>query len=114
MSLIVRPAFRMRNDGPGGRWHWDEVTGVDVTVTEIRGNDALAGDTWISVARLCRMVAIDPSTGRHVRPATAEEGRAYWRANMDARPGFETVQRIGDVLVDVDTGPGVWFGGAGF
>lgn len=59
------------------------------------------------------MVAIDPHTGRHVREATPEECDAYLRQEC-RHPSFRKAVRVGDVLIDTYTGPGIWFGGAGF
>ncbi len=56
--------------------------------------------------------AIDPQTGATIREATPAEAAAY-----NAQPGreaFRKPMRVGAVLVDTDTGPGIWFGGAGF
>jgi hypothetical protein len=57
-------------------------------------------------------VAIDPATGLHLRSATDEERAAY--LGQGAHPAFRRPVRVGAVLVDEDSGPGVWFGGAGF
>lgn len=57
-------------------------------------------------------VAIDPRTGLHLRAATDGERAAY-----EAQPGhvaFRRPVRVGDVLIHEYTGPGIWFGGAGF
>lgn len=59
-----------------------------------------------------KFVAIDPSTCLHLRAATDVERAAYL-----AQPGhaaFRRPVRVEAVLVDEDTGPGVWYGGAGF
>ncbi len=64
------------------------------------------------IAVMDRHVAIDPVTGLHLRDATDAERQAY-----EAQPGhvaFRKPVRVGDVLVDFYTGPGIWFGGAGF
>lgn len=61
---------------------------------------------------MSKFVAIDPSSGLHLRGATDEE-----RATYLAQPGkaaFRRPVRVGAVLVDEYTGPGAWFGGAGF
>jgi hypothetical protein len=66
------------------------------------------------------MVAIDPRTGCHLREATPEEIAAW--ENQPVRPvshpafrfTFHKAIKVGDVLVDRDTGPGAWHGGAGF
>jgi hypothetical protein len=44
-------------------------------------------------------IAINPENGLHLR---------------EARKSFEKMVRVGDVLIDFYTGPGAWFGGAGF
>jgi hypothetical protein len=57
-------------------------------------------------------VAVDPTTGLHIRRATDDESAAYL-----AQPNasvFRRPVRVGDVLVDEDHGPGAWHGGAGF
>ena len=59
------------------------------------------------------MVAIDPSTGLHLRHATSCETAAYM-AQPCRHPSFRKSVRVGDVLVAEDNGPGKWFGGAGF
>lgn len=58
-------------------------------------------------------VAIDPKTGLHLRVATESE-RAAYLGQVCRAPSFRKPIRIGAVIVDEDTGPGVWFGGAGF
>jgi hypothetical protein len=50
-------------------------------------------------------VAVCPSTGVHLRPATAAEVAAYDAANPP-RP-FDRPVRVGRVLIDEDTGPGL-------
>ena len=57
-------------------------------------------------------VAADPRTGCHLRPATEAEIVAYHVCNRPAP--FDRAVLIGDVLIEADYGPGVWFGGAGF
>ncbi len=57
-------------------------------------------------------VAVCPRTGGHLRPATEAEIVAYWVCNRPAP--FDRAVLIGEVLIDTDTGPGTWFGGAGF
>lgn len=58
-------------------------------------------------------VALDPTTGLHLRPATEAEQAAYM--NQPCRhTAFRRPVKVGDVLIDQDTGPGLWFGGAGF
>ena len=62
-------------------------------------------------------VAIDAKTGLHLRAATADEVAAYLAAPIAHPSGlesFRTPARVGAVLIDEDTGPGIWFGGAGF
>lgn len=54
--------------------------------------------------------AFDPRTGTSIRPATPEEIAAY---NNNPAP-FDTPTMVGSVLIDTYTGPGIWFGGAGF
>lgn len=58
-------------------------------------------------------IAIDPRTGLHTRPATTAERDAYL-AQPCRGPAFRRPVRVGDVLADEYTGPGIWFGGAGF
>lgn len=67
----------------------------------------------MSNATTSKMMAIDPSTGLHVRAATTEEIAAYLVQPV-RHPAFRKPVRVGDVLVDEYTGPGIWFGGAGF
>ena len=62
-----------------------------------------------------QFIAVDPATGCHLRPASAVEIVAY----LDQVPphglaAFRRPVRVGGILVDEDTGPGLWFGGAGF
>jgi hypothetical protein len=60
------------------------------------------------------MMAVDPRTGCHVRPATPEESAEWERGNAGLlRPFWKTVP-VGDVLIEEYAGPGLWFGGAGF
>lgn len=59
-----------------------------------------------------RHVAVCPTTGAHLREATPGE-RAAYEGQPEASP-FDKPVRVGDVLVTVYTGPGLWFGGAGF
>lgn len=58
------------------------------------------------------LVAVDPRTGLHLRPATELESAAYFGRPLLA--AWRDPVRVGEVLVDEDTGPGIWFGGAGF
>jgi hypothetical protein len=61
------------------------------------------------------IVAVDPATGLHLhlRAASESEVQAYL-AQPCRHSSFRRAVRVGDVLVDEDTGPGIWFGGAGF
>ena len=60
-------------------------------------------------------VALSPSDGRRIRCATPAETLAYVTRNCTpTHPAFRKPVRVGAVLVDEDTGPGQWFGGAGF
>lgn len=66
------------------------------------------------------MIAIDPSTGLRLREATLEE-IAIWEAqpshpvaNGFSRGCFRNAVKVGDMLIDLDTGPGVSHAGAGF
>lgn len=59
-----------------------------------------------------RHVAVCPATGVHLREATREERAAY--ESQSSKAPFDKPVRVGDVLIDVHTGPGLWFGGAGF
>ena len=55
--------------------------------------------------------------GVHLREATAEERAAYLAqpCRFPKSPrAFAVPVRVGDVLIDEDTGPGSWHGGAGF
>jgi hypothetical protein len=68
-----------------------------------------------------KFVAVCPKTGIHLREATAEETAAYFAqpVRFPGKPdvfnaAFLKAHRVGDVLVDMDTGPGGWHGGAGF
>ncbi len=60
-----------------------------------------------------KFVAVDPSTGCHVRPATDAEVAAYLAQPSRGVRGsalweaFLAPVRVGAVLVDEDTGPGV-------
>jgi hypothetical protein len=59
-------------------------------------------------------IAINPENGLHLREATEQEIATYLKINATARKSFEKMVRVGDVLIDFYTGPGAWFGGAGF
>ena len=64
-----------------------------------------------------KFVAVDPRNGVHLREATAEERAAYLAqpCRFPKSPrAFAVPVRVGDVLIDEDTGPGSWHGGAGF
>lgn len=58
-------------------------------------------------------VAIDPRTGLHLRAATDAERDAYL-AQPCRCAAFRRPIKVGDVLVDEDTGPGISHAGAGF
>lgn len=60
-----------------------------------------------------KFTAIDPVTRLALRPATEPEARAYLEQEC-RHPAFRKPVQVGEVLVDEDTGPGIWFGGAGF
>jgi hypothetical protein len=82
----------------------NEVRGVMVKMSD----EAAAPDGQHEA----RFVAVDPKTGLHLREATKAE-----RAKYLQQPGpraFRKPVRVGKVLVDEDTGPGAWHGGAGF
>lgn len=68
-----------------------------------RGADALAAG---------KFMAVDPRTGAKLRAATAEEVGHY--VAQPGRRAFRKPVTVGAVLVDEDTGPGGWHGGAGF
>ena len=51
-------------------------------------------------------VAIDPKTGSHLRPATNAEIAAYLEQPAK-HPSFRKMIRVGDVLIDEYTGPGI-------
>lgn len=67
-----------------------------------------------------KYVAKCPATGRHLRDATAEEIAAYNSQPGPGAPGsfrreaFRKAVLVREVLIDTYTGPGIWFGGAGF
>ena len=55
-----------------------------------------------------------PDCGRGMRDATDAE-RAAYLAQPRRCPGYPlSALLVGDMLIDEDTGPGLWFGGAGF
>lgn len=62
---------------------------------------------------MTRIVAVDPATGLQLRAASTQEAQAYLTQPC-RHPSFRQARLVGDVLVDEDTGPGIWFGGAGF
>ena len=57
-----------------------------------------------------------------LREATTDEIAAYTAANLARATAcpvrrarcFDVAVKVGDVRIDTYTGPGVWFGGAGF
>lgn len=56
-------------------------------------------------------------TGANLRPATPAEIAGYHAANAGKRYGLDCFARpavVDGVLIDTYTGPGIWFGGAGF
>lgn len=60
-------------------------------------------------------MAVCPATGLHLREATPAEVAAYLTGNAHTRgEAFHNPVLVGAVLVDLYTGPGLWFGGAGF
>lgn len=59
-----------------------------------------------------RYVAVCPATGVHLREATRVERVAY--ESQPNQAPFNKPVRVNDLLIDVYTGPGLWFGGAGF
>jgi len=58
--------------------------------------------------------ASDPRTGRRLRDATAREVDAYEAENAARLPNSRGAVLVGNVLIDVDTGPGGSCSGAGF
>jgi len=58
--------------------------------------------------------AIDPATRCTIRAATAEEVAAYLAQPLPFPQWPRKAVMVGGVLIDEDTGPGIWFGGAGF
>jgi hypothetical protein len=64
-------------------------------------------------------VAVHPTTGAHLRAATAEELERFWTGQTHPRVKrgehlWTRAVRVDDVLIDTDNGPGAWHGGAGF
>lgn len=56
---------------------------------------------------------VDPKTGCSIEgPVTTEQENAYLK--QSGHPAFWKACRVGEYLIDEDTGPGMWFGGAGF
>lgn len=71
------------------------------------------------MSRSITFVALCPRTGVHLRPATPEEVAAYHAAQKHPRyrvgsVAFSDNVPMGEVTIASDTGPGLWFGGAGF
>ena len=60
------------------------------------------------------IVAVDPKTGAHLRPANEAEVDAIEAACAGPCWTHPNYVRVGDVFVTRYNGPGVWFGGAGF
>lgn len=66
--------------------------------------------------------AYSPTDGRMLRDATPVEAAAYTAANklraercpVRRASCFDERVKVGDVSIDIYTGPGIWFGGAGF
>lgn len=75
-----------------------------------------------TAAPSAKFVAYSLTDGRLLRDATADEISAYTAANkaraercpVRRAACFDEAVRVGDVRVDTYTGPGIWFGGAGF
>ena len=71
---------------------------------------------------LIQFKAYSPTDGRMLRDATAGEIAAYTAANklraercpVRRARCFDEAIKVGDVRIDTHTGPGAWFGGAGF
>jgi len=71
---------------------------------------------------LTQFKAYSPTDGQMLRDATADEIAAYTAANLARATAypvrrtrcFDVAVKVGDVRIDTYTGPGVWFGGAGF
>ena len=102
-DTYAEPMYRVRfQDGRIGTF---KPTELGITAEEIHARFNAS-----EAAR--KVVAVDPKTGLHVRTATASERAAYF-----GRPiahAFHKPVRVGEYLIDEDTGPGLWFGGAGF
>lgn len=58
-------------------------------------------------------VAIDPTTGRHLRDATSDEVAAY-EAQPARAPVMRRPLRLGPVTIVEWWGTGAWYGAAGF
>ena len=71
---------------------------------------------------LTQFRAYSLTDGRMLRDATADEIAAYTASNTERAKRcpvrrarcFDVAVKVGDVRIDTYTGPGVWFGGAGF
>jgi hypothetical protein len=74
--------------------------------------NALKNTAWNTPPAGATYVAIDPSTGRHLRAATSDEASEFNSRNVFPFDN-PTIVSTG-ALIDVHTGPGIWFGGAGF
>ena len=69
-----------------------------------------------------KFVAYSLTDGRLLRDATADEVSSYTTANkaraercpVRRAACFDEAVTVGDVRIDTYTGPGIWFGGAGF
>lgn len=69
--------------------------------------------------RTIKYIALCPRTGSHLREATPDEVTAYHAGQKDGRYQAGKVLwshnvLLGGVVITADTGPGEWFGGAGF
>jgi len=71
---------------------------------------------------LTQFKAYSPTDGRMLRDATADEIAAYTASNKERAERypvrrahcFDVAVKVGDVRIDTYTGPGAWYGGAGF
>lgn len=71
---------------------------------------------------LTQFKAYSPTDGRMLRDATPGEIAAYTAPNKERAERcpvrrarcFDEAVCVGDVRIDTYTGPGAWFGGAGF